>query len=167
MQPFISLPDLKIYWYGHDYDHYLDVHHTFSSHHPRHHHYNPHHDHLHHDIVAVQEETLNLCLAAAPEVTTVVLEQVRSHNHYNHHDHHSSSLSRWLLQAPNYGGFSSPMLTCRPVELPRYRFITISMIRKIMVEIMMMIIITVMILDMMIIFAGLTDCTKMPERCNH
>ena len=88
MQPFTSLPDLKIYWYGHDYDHYLDDYHTFYSHHPRHHHYNPYHDHLHHDIVAVQEETLNLCLAAAPEVTTVVLEQVRSRNHYNHHDHH-------------------------------------------------------------------------------
>lgn len=31
-------------------------------------------------IMILQEETLNLCLAAAPEVTTAVLEQVINHS---------------------------------------------------------------------------------------
>ena len=31
-------------------------------------------------IMILQEETLNLCLAAAPEVTTAVLEQVKNHS---------------------------------------------------------------------------------------
>ena len=73
-------------------------------------------------IMILQEETLNLCLAAAPEVTTAVLEQVNDHSLVviviiiicrmivivNRLQYGSWPLSsRWLPRVLSCGGFSS------------------------------------------------------------